>query len=97
MIIKVKKFSRKQLIKYDQEIPNTLQTKPQHLEKVTEHKQSKYIRKTKQSNQLSLPHQNDCKTRKGTKYCITKQGPIIEPPLTMGATINNESTIVPLP
>ena len=26
----------------------------------------------------SLPHQDDCKTRKDTKYCITKQGPILQ-------------------
>ena len=25
-------------------------------------------------HQLSLPRQYDCKTRKDTKYCITKQG-----------------------
>ena len=24
----------------------------------------------KESNQIPLPHQDDCKTRKGTKYCI---------------------------
>ena len=26
-------------------------------------------------NQLSLPYQDDCKTRKYTKFCISKQGP----------------------
>ena len=29
-------------------------------------------RKTKQSNQLSLPHQDDCKTRRDTKQRTTK-------------------------
>ena len=30
-------------------------------------------RQLKQSNQLSLPRQDNCKTRKDTKYCITEQ------------------------
>ena len=29
-------------------------------------------RQSKQSNQLSLPHPGDCKTRKDTKLCIPK-------------------------
>ena len=49
-------------------------------------------RKTSDTNQLSLPHQGDCKTRKDNKYCITKQGSNTEPKQTMGATINNELT-----
>ena len=34
---------------------------------------------TKQSNQLSLPHQDDCKTGKDTKQCTTKHGTNTEP------------------
>ena len=30
-------------------------------------------------------HKDTCKTRKDTKYCITKQGPNTEPLQTMGA------------
>ena len=43
-------------------------------------------RHLKQSNRLSLPYQNDCKTRRtqSTKY-VTKQGPFTESPQTMGA------------
>ena len=29
-------------------------------------------RQLKNSNQLSLPRRDDCKTRKDTKYCINK-------------------------
>ena len=51
-----------------------------------------------EDNQLLIPHHDDCKTRKDTKYCITKQGPNTEPPQTKGAIINNESTTIePLP
>ena len=48
--------------------------------------------KISETKQLSLPHQKDCNTRKGTKYCITKQGLNTEPQQTMGVTINNGST-----
>ena len=51
---------------------------------------------------LSLSQRDDCKTRKDTKYCITKQGPSTAHRLqqikhnktqkTMGALTNNEST-----
>ena len=33
---------------------------------------------TKQSNQLSLPDQDDCKTRMGTKYCAANYRTITE-------------------
>ena len=39
-----------------------------------------------QSSQLSLPHQDDCKTRMDIKQRTTLQNP------TLGVTINNEST-----
>ena len=32
------------------------------------------------SSSLSRPHLDDCKSRKNTKYCITKQGPNIKAP-----------------
>ena len=69
---------------------HTLQTNPQHREEEPRNTNSQQIsgilRQLKQSNQLSLPHQDDCITRKDTKYCITKQGPNRNPcPQTMGA------------
>ena len=50
--------------------------------------QSRDTRKTNQANnQLSLPHQDDCKTRMNVQQNIEQlQNP------TMGVTINNEST-----
>ena len=47
-------------------------------------------RQIKQSNQLSLPHQHDCKTRTDTKQRTTKNGTITDS--TMGVTINKKST-----
>ena len=47
-----------------------------------------------ESNQLCLNHQDDCKTRKDTKYCIAKQGQNTNPPQTLGAAINNNPTII---
>ena len=48
---------------------HTLQTNPPHREEEPQntkrHKTSE--RQLKQSNKLSLPRQDDCKTRKGTK------------------------------
>ena len=38
-----------------------------------EHRQSQDIRKTKLSNHLSLPRQDDCETRKDTMLCITNK------------------------
>ena len=32
-------------------------------------------RHRKEENQLSLPQRDECKTRKDTKHCITKQEP----------------------
>ena len=68
----------------------------------TERVQSQDIRKTIKVKQSALsppppPHQDDFKTRKGTKHCITKQGINTEPPQTRGATINTESTTTELP
>ena len=47
-------------------------------------------RQTKQSNQLSLPHQDDCKTRRDIKK-RTKNIEQLQNP-TKGVTINNKST-----
>ena len=46
------------------------------------------------SNRLSLLHQDDCKSRKDTKYCKTNQCLNTEPPQTMRATTSNDSTTV---
>ena len=62
-----------------------LQTNPWHREDHNNHETPG--RQTKQSNQLSLPHQDDCKTRMNVQQNIEQlQNP------TMGVTINNEST-----
>ena len=45
------------------------------------------------TKQPALSPQGDfCKTRKDSEYCITKLGSNTNPPQTMEATINNEST-----
>ena len=46
------------------------------------------VRQTKQSNQLSLPHRDDCKTSIGQAQQNIEQ---LQNP-TMGATINNNRT-----
>ena len=55
---------------YDLEIPQS-HTEDHPMapqERVTEHSQQQDIRKTlKESNQLSLPREDDCKTRKDSK------------------------------
>ena len=53
-------------------------------------------KKTKQSSQLSLPHQDDCKTRMGIKG-VQQNIEHLQTP-TMGVTINKQSTTTaPLP
>ena len=47
-----------------------------------------------ESNQLCLSHQDDCKTRKDTKYCITNQDTNTEPAQPLGAAINNNPTTI---
>ena len=47
-------------------------------------------RQTKQSNQLSLTHQGDCKTKMDIKFSTTKLEQLQTP--TMGVTINNRTT-----
>ena len=66
---------------------NKLQTNPWHREEEPHNNHETPGRQTKQSNQLSLPHQDDCKTRMNVQQNIEQlQNP------TMGVTINNEST-----
>ena len=73
---------------------HTLHTNSWHIEEEPQntacHKTSG--RQLKQSNQLSLPYQDGCKTRWAQSTEFTKQGSNTEPPRTMGATTNNQST-----
>ena len=55
-------FTRKRVSEYDQEIPQSQNAdKPYHREEEPHHNHETPGRQTKQSNQLSLPHQDDCK------------------------------------
>ena len=60
---------------------NTLQTNPWYHEEETQNTNSHKTsgRQSKQSNQSSHPQQDACKTRKDTKFCITKQVPNTKP------------------
>ena len=49
-----------------------LQTNPCHSEEEPHNTHETPARRTKQSNQLSLPHQDACKTRMDIKYGTTK-------------------------
>ena len=49
-----------------------LQTTPWHREEEPHNNHETPGRQTKQSNQLSLPHQDDCKTRMDIKQRTTK-------------------------
>ena len=52
---------------YDQEIPQSqTANKHWHCEEEPHNNHETLRRQTKQSNQLSLPHQDDCKTRMDT-------------------------------
>ena len=55
-----------------------LQTNPWHREEEPRNNHETSGRQTKQSNQLSLPHQDDCKTRMVTKKRTTKHRTITE-------------------
>ena len=71
---------------------HTLQTNPRNHEEEPQntdcHKTSG--RQLKESNQLSLPHQDDCKTRR--TQCTEQQNKdqTQNPPQTMGAATNNK-------
>ena len=76
---------------YDQEIPDSqLQTNPWYREEESRNNHVTPGGQTKQSNQLSLPNPDDCKTRMDTKKRTTKQKTLTEP--TMGVPINNKLT-----
>ena len=49
-----------------------LETNPWHREEELNNNHGAPVRQTKQSNQLSLPHQDDCKTCIGHKVTLTK-------------------------
>ena len=49
-----------------------LQTNPWHRKEEPHNNHETPGRQTKQSNQLSLPHQDECKTRRDIKLCTTK-------------------------
>ena len=55
-----------------------LQTKPWHSEEEPHNNHETPGRQTKQINQISLPHQDDCKTRRGIKKRTTKHRTITE-------------------
>ena len=55
-----------------------LQTNPWHREEEPHSNQETPGRQTKQSKQLSLPHQDDCKTRRDIKKRTTKHITITE-------------------
>ena len=55
-----------------------LQTNPWHREEEPHSNHETPGRQTKQSNQLYLPHQDDCKTRNGRKNRTTKHRTITE-------------------
>ena len=63
-----------------------LQTSPWHREEELINHHETPGRQIKQSNQLSLPHQDDCNTRMDIKNSEQLQNP------TMGVTINKKST-----
>ena len=64
----------KKVSEHDQEIHNHMQTNPWHREEEPQYNNGHKTSERKYSNRVSLPHQDDCKTRKDTNYCITKQG-----------------------
>ena len=55
-----------------------LQINPWHREEEPHNNHETPRRQTKQSNQLSLPHQDDCKTRRDIKYRTTKHRTITD-------------------
>ena len=65
-----------------------LQTNPWHHEEVPHNNHETPGRQTKQSNPLSFPHQDDCKTTQSNAQQNIEQ--LQNPP--MGVTINIEST-----
>ena len=71
---------------YDQEIPQ-LQTTPWHREEELLNHHETPGRQIKQSNQLSLPHQDDFNTRTDKQSNVQQNIEQLQTP-TMGVTIN---------
>ena len=71
-----------------------MQTNPRYREEEPQNIYSNKasIRQYKQSNNLSIPLQDDCKTRMDTKYCMTKQRQTQNSSQTMESTLNRRST-----
>ena len=65
-----------------------LQTNPWYREEEPNNNHDTPGRQTKQSNQLSLPNQDDCKTRRDIKSVQQNKEQLQNP--TMGVTINNK-------
>ena len=72
-----------------------LLTNPWHHEEEPHNHHETLGRQTKQSNQLSNPHQDDCSTRMDIKYAQQNIEQLQTP--KMGVTINNESTTTESP
>ena len=63
-------LTNKKVSEYNQQIPQSQTAEkpnPQHREEEPHNNHETPERQTKQSNQLSLPHQDDCKTRMDIK------------------------------
>ena len=63
-------LTNKKVSEYNQEIPQSQTAEkpiPRHREEEPHYNHETPGRQTKQSNQLSLPHQDDCKTREDIK------------------------------
>ena len=67
-----------------------LQTSSWHREEEPHNHHETPARQTKQSNQLSLPHQDDCRLERTSSYVQQNIEQLQTP--TIGVTINNEST-----
>ena len=67
------------------------QTTPWHREEELPNHYETQGRQIKQSNQLSLPHQDDCNTRIDIKHYVQQKIEQLQTP-TMGVTINKKST-----
>ena len=67
-----------------------LQTNPQYHEEEPHNNQKTLGRQTKQTNQLSFPHQDGCKKLEWTQINAQQNIEQLQKP-TMGVTINNES------
>ena len=85
------KISWKIVSEHDQEIPQSQTAdNPVHRKEEPLNHHETPGRQIEQSNQLSLPHKDDCNTRMDIKLRTTKQEQLQTPP--MGATINKKST-----